>query len=59
MLRDRYESDADFWAAIEKLAIEMEPELAAIDQLLNDDELYKQIKHDFGKRYPKTMETGR
>lgn len=59
MLRDRYESDAEFWALIEKLTIEMEPELAAIDKLLDDDELYKLIKHDFGNRYPKTLETGR
>jgi len=59
MLRDRYEPDAEFWTLIEKLAIEMEPELAAIDKLLDDDELYKLIKHDFGKRYPKTLETGR
>ncbi len=44
---------------IEKLAVEMEPELAAIDKLLDDDELYKLIQHDFSKRYPKTLETGR
>ena len=59
MLRERYEPDAEFWALIEKLAIEMEPELAAIDKLLDDDELYKLIQHDFGKRSPKTLETGR
>ena len=59
MLRERYESDAKFWALIEQLTIEMEPELAAIDKLLDDDELYQGIKHDFSRRYPKTMETGR
>lgn len=59
MLRDRYESDSKFWELIEKLTIEMEPELAAIDKLLDDDELYKLIKHDFSQRYPKTVETGR
>lgn len=59
MLRDRYELDVEFWALIKKLTIEMEPELAAIDKLLDDDELYKLIKHDFGNRYPKTLETGR
>ena len=59
MLRERYESDGEFWTLIEKLTIEMEPELSAIDKLLNDDELYKLIKHDFSQRYPKTMETGR
>lgn len=59
MLRERYESDAAFWVLIEQLAIEMEPELAAIDQLLDDDRLYNLIKDDFSKRYPKTAETGR
>lgn len=59
MLRERYEPDAEFWALIKKLAIEMEPELAVIDKLLDDDELYKLLKHDFGKRYAKTLETGR
>lgn len=59
MLRERYESDAEYWALIEKLTIEMEPELAAIDKLLDDDELYKLIQHDFSQRYPKTLETGR
>lgn len=59
MLRERYESDGEFGALIEQLAIAMEPELAAIDKLLDDDELYKLIKHDFSQRYPKTMETDR
>ena len=34
----------------------MEPELAAIDKLLEDDEWYKQIKYDFGQRYPKRLQ---
>ena len=59
MLRERYEPDGEFWALIKKLTIEMEPELAALDKLLDDDELYKLIKDDFSKRYPKTKETGR
>lgn len=59
MLRERYEPDGEFWALIEKLMIKMEPELAAIDKLLDDDELYNLIKDDFSKRYPKTEETGR
>lgn len=59
MLRERYEVDAEFWVMIEKLAIEMEPELATIDKLLDDDELYQLIKHDFGQRFPQTLATGR
>jgi IS5 family transposase len=59
MLRDKYEPDANFWELIQNLAIEMEPELAAIDRLLDDDALYQLIKQDFSQRYPKTLETGR
>ena len=35
MLRDRYENDPSFWAIIKQLAIEMEPELAQIDKILD------------------------
>jgi len=59
MLRDRYESDPRFWAIIEQLAIEMEPELAQIDKILADEELFQLIKKDLAQRYPHTMETGR
>ena len=59
MLRDRYESDPYFWAIIEQLAIEMEPELAQIDKILEDDELFQLIKNDLAQRHPRTMETGR
>jgi len=59
MLRERYEPDGEFWELVEKLAVEMEPELAAIDKILDDDELYQQIRQDFSQRYPKTLETGR
>lgn len=59
MLRDRYESDPRFWAIIEYLAIEMEPELAQIDKVLEDDELFQLIKNDLAKRHPHTLETGR
>jgi hypothetical protein len=31
MLRDRHEPDPHFWAIIEHLTIEMEPELAQIE----------------------------
>jgi IS5 family transposase len=59
MLRDRYEDDPSFWTIIEQLAVEMEPELAQIDKILDDDELYQLIKHDMSQRYPRTLETGR
>jgi IS5 family transposase len=59
MLRDRYEPDPGFWAIIEQLAIEMEPELAQIDKILEDDELFQLIKNDLAHRHAHTMETGR
>lgn len=59
MLLDRYEPDPRFWAIIEQLAIEMEPELAQIDKILEDDELVQLIKNDVGQRHPHTLETGR
>lgn len=59
MLRDRYESDPQFWAIIEQLAIEMEPELAQIDTILADEDLFQLIKNDLAHRHPHTLETGR
>jgi hypothetical protein len=59
MLHEKYEADTNFWEITQKLAIEMEPELAAIDKLLDDDELYQIIKQGFSKHYPKTLVTGR
>ena len=59
MLRDRYESDAWFWAIIAQLAIEMDPELAQIDSILDDDQLFQMIKNDMAQRHPQTLETGR
>ena len=59
MLRDRYENDPFFWSIIEQLAVEMEPELAQIDKILDDDVLFQLIKQDMSQRYPQTLETGR
>jgi IS5 family transposase len=59
MLLDRYESDPEFWAIIEHLAIEMEPELAQIDSILEDDGLFQLIRDDLAGRRPHTLETGR
>ena len=39
MLRDQYEADPAFWAIIEQQAFKMEPELAVIDRLLEDEVL--------------------
>jgi IS5 family transposase len=59
MLRDRHENDPFFWSIIEQLAVEMEPELAQIDKILDDDVLFQLIKQDMSQRYPQTLETGR
>lgn len=58
MLQDRYEKDK-FFEHIIKLTIEMDPILAQIDVLLDDEELYQLIRNDFTKRFPMTEETGR
>jgi IS5 family transposase len=59
MLRDKYEADPAFWAVIEQQAFKMEPELAAIDRILEDEGLYQLIKADLAKHRPKTLLTGR
>jgi transposase, IS5 family len=59
MLRDKYESDPVFWAVIEQQAFKMEPELATIDRILEDEGLYQLIKTDLAQHRPKTLQTGR
>jgi IS5 family transposase len=59
VLRDKYEFDPAFWAIIEQQALKMEPELAVIDRLLEDEELYQLIKADLATHRPKTLLTGR
>lgn len=58
MLQDRYETDKIF-EGILKLTNEMDPILAEIDQLLDDEELYQLIRNDLAKRFPQTEVTGR
>jgi len=58
MLQDRYEIDKLF-IRILQLTYEMDPVLAQIDQLLDDEELYQLIRNDLAKRYPQTEQTGR
>jgi transposase, IS5 family len=58
MLQDRYEIDKLF-DSILKLTNQMDPVLAEIDQLLEDEALYQLIRNDLAKRYPMTEQTGR
>jgi transposase, IS5 family len=58
MLQDRYDIDK-FFEDILKLTNQMDPVLAKIDQLLDDEALYQLIRNDLAKRFPMTEQTGR
>lgn len=58
MLQDRYEIDKLF-TGILTLTNTMDPVLAQIDQLLDDEELYQLIRQDLAQRYAQTEQTGR
>jgi len=58
MLRDRYEP-LDLFALVPTLGIAMEPVLAQIDTLLDDDTLLQTVKADLARRRPRTRIDGR
>jgi IS5 family transposase len=58
MLIDKHEAD-NVLKRIPGLTIKMNPELAAIDRVLDDDELFCMIRNDLSQRYPKTLTAGR
>lgn len=58
MLLDKYEAD-NIFERIPGLTLQMSPELAAIDRVLDDDELFGMIRQDLAQRYPKTEQAGR
>jgi transposase, IS5 family len=58
MLRDRY-PPVDLFALAPALALEFEPVLARLDALLDDDTLFRAVRDDLARRYPRTRETGR
>jgi IS5 family transposase len=58
MLQDRHETDK-FFDDIAAQTVQMDPVLAQIDELLEDEELYQLMRNDFAKRYPLTEVTGR
>jgi transposase, IS5 family len=58
MLRDRY-APVDLFALAPALALEFEPVLARLDTLLDDDVLFRAVRADLARRYPRTRETGR
>ena len=58
MLRDRYPA-VDLFALAPALALAFEPVLARLDTLLADDALFRAVRDDLARRYPRTRETGR
>lgn len=58
MLIESYEIDK-FFVGIQELTSDMEPELAQIDEVLDDAVIYQIVKADLSQRYPKTQQTGR
>jgi IS5 family transposase len=58
MIVDRYDP-INLFQLVPKLNLEMEPELARLDELLDDDELFKLLKADLLERYPNWGRLGR
>jgi len=58
MIIDRY-IPVNLFELVPKLRLAMEPELAALDQRLDDDGLFQQVKGDLARRYPNTLAQGR
>jgi len=58
MLRDRYEPQ-DLFALVPQLQLELDPVLAQLDQLLDDDELFARVRADLARRRPHTATRGR
>jgi len=58
MLIDRYPKE-DIFARVPKMTQRIDPVLQQLDQLLDDDEVYHQVRNDFGKRHRYTLVHGR
>ena len=59
MIVDRYAPMNLFEELVPKLELEMEPELAGLDELLEDDVLFERVKADLSRRYPNSARLGR
>ncbi len=53
MLIDRYPKE-EIFARVPKMTQRIDPVLQQLDRLLDDDEVYDQVRHDFGKRHRQT-----
>jgi IS5 family transposase len=58
MITDRYDP-MNLFELVPKLKLEMEPALAGLDRLLEDDELFQHVKADLSRRYPNSAIRGR
>jgi transposase, IS5 family len=58
MIVDRYDP-VNLFELVPKLKLQMEPELARLDVLLDDDELFSVVRADLLKRYPNSGRLGR
>jgi IS5 family transposase len=58
MIIDHYEP-VNLSELVPKLRLEMEPELAALDRLLEDDEIFLRVKADLSRRSPNSLRLGR
>lgn len=58
MITDRHDP-MNLFELVPRLRLEMEPELAALDRLLEDDVLFQRIKADLSRRYPNSSLRGR
>ena len=58
MIVDRYDP-VNLFELVPKLNLEMEPELAQLDRLLDDDTIFEKVKADLCHRYPNSARLGR
>src|SRR6266508_3490795 len=58
MLTDRYDP-VDLFTQIPGLSLQMEPVLAQLDRLLEDDGLLVRVRADLARRCPHTLTRGR
>src|SRR5215217_6120645 len=58
MIVDRYDP-INLFELVPKLNLQMEPELAQLDRLLDDDVLFERVKADLSRRYPNSGRLGR
>ncbi len=58
MITDRYDP-MNLFDLVPKLSLEMDPELAALDELLDDDVLFQRVKDDLARRHPNSLTRGR